>query len=259
MKLSHEKRVAHGTHIKRVEIDPRLRVRIPTGIQLVDEAVGYGGFVPSSVMMFTGDAGCGKTTLALQIADSLTKQGHLVLFNTGEQAAAMVAITAERMGLSHGFYIGQDQQLDKIFAHLDVLKARAIPGSKTFLIQDSLPTVFDPRGTDSNQWMNGATPQVVAEHFVNHAQRTFDVVIFINHVTKGGQFAGKNKILHTVDSHAHLFFDKDKKSPTFGERLFRVGKNRWGMSGVTSIVSMTEKGLVHKGKITDFNPEEETA
>jgi DNA repair protein RadA/Sms len=257
MQLVHKQQLAHGTHIKKVLIDPRLRRRIPTGIEFIDKAVGYGGFVPSSVMMLTGDAGCGKTTLALQLANSLTQRGSIVLFNTSEQAAAMVAITAERLGLDHGFYIGTDNRVDKLLAHADKLKASHPATSDIFVIQDSLPALLDPRSTDTNQWMNGKSAQHNAECLVDWAQAKFGVVIFINHVTKGGEFAGKNTILHTVDSHARLFFDKQKTSDTFGERMFSIGKNRWGVSGVTSLVGMSEKGLTFKGALSDHSPDDE--
>ena len=80
------KGLKRGTNIKEVKVPNELRTRIKTGVSWFDDAVGGEGFVPSSVMMLTGTPGAGKTTMMLQLADSITAAGHVCLYNTGEES-----------------------------------------------------------------------------------------------------------------------------------------------------------------------------
>lgn len=237
--------LTHGMHIRSVVVDERLRVRIPTGIDFVDEALGHGGFVPSNVMMLTGSPGVGKSTMVIQIANSLHAAGHVCLLNTVEQAPENVQLMCERMGMKSGFYIGDDVNACKMIGNANAI-SKANPGKQTFILVDSLPEMAmnDEGGSGGN-----ADSLAVAKHLRNWSKTTFGITIFINHVTKGGAFAGKNNILHQVDQHAQFMFDTQKSSPTFGERIFKIGKNRWGTSGITSILQMSETGLTQTGRL----------
>ena len=44
----------------------------------------------------------------LQLADAITKAGHICLYNTGEESLYQVKMVAERLGLRNGFVVGQD-------------------------------------------------------------------------------------------------------------------------------------------------------
>ena len=76
-------KLKRGTNINEVEVPDVLRQRKKVGISWIDDALGGDGFVPSSVMMLTGTPGAGKTTLMLQMANAITKSGHICLYNTG--------------------------------------------------------------------------------------------------------------------------------------------------------------------------------
>jgi predicted ATP-dependent serine protease len=234
----------HGCHIHSVNVDPRLRTRIPTGVDFVDEALGHGGFVPSNVQMLTGDPGVGKTTMILQIANALHAAGHVCLLNTIEQAPENVQLMCERLALKHGFYIGNDQNAIKMIVNATAIM-NSNPGKQFFLLIDSLPEMSMNDNGDCGNAISISVAKLVREW----ANKTFGIVIFINHVTKGGTFAGRNGILHQVDQHAQFMFDKEKRSPTFGERIFKISKNRWGCSGVTSILQMSETGLTQTGRL----------
>lgn len=233
-----------GTSIKDIKVPRRLRERHKTGLDWFDSALGGDGFVPSSVMMLTGDAGCGKTTLALQLADAIKSQGHECLFNTGEQSLYQVAMTSERLGLESGYTCGQDILCSDVIDH-----ARDLQKSKrqTFLIQDSLPTLDDGKYGDGGT--TGRTPMRCVEMLAEWAKSTYGIVIFINHVGKNGDFIGRNTVKHAIDQHAEVWFDREKRSQTYGERLFKLSKNRFGVSGKTYIVGMSEKGLYEKGEV----------
>lgn len=239
-----------GTNILDINVPEALRVKRSTGIAWFDDAIGGAGFTPSTCMMLTGGPGCGKTTLVLQLADAITKAGHIALMNTGEESLYQVKMVAERLKLKHGFVCGQDTLMGDILEHADSLR-KAHPDKQLFLLQDSLQTCDD--GFYKDGTTNSRTPVRCCEIMTDYAKakgpgkNPFPVVIFVGQVNKDGNFAGKNTIKHAVDAHAHLYFDDDKKSDTYGERLFEVQKNRFGCNGKTYVIGMDSDGLHEKG------------
>jgi DNA repair protein RadA/Sms len=238
-----------GTNILDVQVPEKLRHKKQTGVAWFDDALGGEGFTPSTCMMLTGGPGCGKTTMLLQVADSITKAGHIALMNTGEESLYQVRLVTERLKLKHGFVCGQDTMVSDVIAHANKLR-KENPGKQVFLLQDSLQTLDDGKYVDANgvsRGTTGATPLRCCEMLTDWAKNHFGIVIFIGQVTKGGEFAGKNAIKHAIDVHGHLFFDDDKKSETYGERLFEVQKNRFGCNGKTYIIGLNKDGLHEKG------------
>ncbi len=233
-----------GTNILELRVPDALRRRCLTGVEWFDDSIGGDGFVPSTSMMLTGGPGCGKTTMLMQLADSLTGQGHTVLFNTGEESLYQVRMVAERLQLSHGFTCGQDTLLPDMLEHADSLH-KADPKKHCFILQDSLQTLDD--GFYKNGATNGNTPLRCTEMLTDWSKSTNGIVVFIGQVNKGGDFSGRNTIRHAVDIHGHLFFDDDKRSETYCERLYTVTKNRWGVTGKTYIVGLGNEGLFEKG------------
>lgn len=238
-----------GTDIRDITVPAKLRERYKIGIEWVDDAFGGEGWVPSSVHMITGMAGGGKSTLVRQIADSITKQGNIAVYNTGEESIYQVRMASERLKLKNGFQLCQDVMVKDLLNFCDnVIKEN--PKKQFFLLQDSLQTLDDGKYVDrkgNSRGTTSSTPVHCAQMLTNWAKDTYGIVAFIGQVTKGGDFAGRNTIKHLIDGHAHLYFDEDKKSETYGERLFEVQKNRWGCNGRTYIVGMRENGLYDKG------------
>ncbi len=70
--------------------------RTPTGLEELDRVLG-GGIVAGGVVLIGGDPGIGKSTLLLQAVDALS-QGLKVLYVTGEESGAQVAMRARRLG-----------------------------------------------------------------------------------------------------------------------------------------------------------------
>ena len=224
----------------------QLRNRKKVNIDWFDAALGGEGFVPSSVMMLTGTPGAGKTTMLLQLANSITKAGHICLYNTGEESLHQVKMVVERLGLREGFIVGQDLMVTDLLAHADLLRKQN-PGKQVFVLQDSLQTLDDGKWKDGT---NSMTALRCAEMLTDWAKETYGVVIFIGQVNKDGEFQGKNGILHAIDVRGHIYVDKQKKSETYGERIFEVTKNRFGCSGIAHILGLRRDGLYEKGTIS---------
>lgn len=66
--------------------DVPLPPRMATGISELDRALG-GGIVSGSATLIGGDPGIGKSTLLLQAAARLAKEGREVAYISGEEAA----------------------------------------------------------------------------------------------------------------------------------------------------------------------------
>ena len=237
------KGLKRGTNISEIEVPPALRERKKIGISWFDDALGGEGFVPSSVMMLTGTPGAGKTTLLLQLANSITKAGHICLYNTGEESLYQVKMVTERLGLRSGFVVGQDTSITSLLEHADTLR-KANPGKQVFILQDSLQTLDDEKWADG---ANSMTAMRCTEMLTDWAKSNYGVVIFIGQVNKDGEFSGKNGILHAIDVRGQLYIDKQKKSETYGERIFEITKNRFGCSGRAFILGMRREGLYEKG------------
>lgn len=236
-----------GTTILDIQVPETLRNRKKVGISWFDDALGGEGFVPSSVMMLTGTPGAGKTTMLLQLADAITKAGHVCLYNTGEESLYQVKMVTERLGLRNGFFVGQDVLVTDLLAHADELRKQN-PGKQVFILQDSLQTLDDGKYGGAT---NSMTTVRCVEALTDWAKETHGIVVFIGQVTKGGDFAGKQTILHAIDVRGRIFIDDQKKSETYGERIFEVSKNRFGCSGRAYVLGMSKTGLYEKGSLSE--------
>src|ERR1700749_3604384 len=71
--------------------------RLASGHEELDRVMG-GGIVPGSVTLLGGDPGIGKSTLLLQVAAHVAGT-NAVLYASGEESVAQVALRAQRLGL----------------------------------------------------------------------------------------------------------------------------------------------------------------
>lgn len=234
-----------GVSILDLEVPPQLDIQYATGIPFIDD-IFSGGLTPSTATLFTGTPGAGKTTLMLQLADALTGHGHTVLFNTAEESLFQIRKVVRRLGLKHGFVCGQDYLVENALAHAAYLKQQA-PQKQLFLIFDSLAALDD--GMYKNGHTNSNTAVRVSEKiasFCKSEENGYPVAFLIGHITKSGEFAGKQTIKHALDVHCHLYIDMLQKSETFGKRIFEVQKNRFGNVG-GYVLDITSKGFNEAG------------
>ena len=79
------------------DVQAREMPRIASGIDEFDRVLG-GGFVEGGVVLIGGDPGIGKSTLLLQSLAALSASAT-VLYVSGEESAAQVALHARRLGV----------------------------------------------------------------------------------------------------------------------------------------------------------------
>ena len=95
---------------------------VKSGLLYFDDALGGRGFTPSAVTLFTGTPGAGKTTMMLELANSLTGHGGAVLFNTAEESLYQLKMTVERLRLRSGFIAGQETNVPRLLRNCDRLR-----------------------------------------------------------------------------------------------------------------------------------------
>ncbi len=210
------------------DIDAAEVLRTPTGQEELDRVLG-GGIVEGAVVLIGGDPGIGKSTLLLQALDALSAQMR-VLYVTGEESGAQVALRARRLGLSgKAVRVAAEIQLEKILALIDA-------EAPQFVVIDSIQTVY----SDQLSSAPGSVAQVreCASQLTRLAKTRGCTVVLVGHVTKEGALAGPRVLEHIVDT--VLYFEGDTHSSF---RLVRAIKNRFGAVNEIGVFAMTEKGL----------------
>ena len=202
--------------------------RTPTGLEELDRVLG-GGIVDGAVVLIGGDPGIGKSTLLLQALDALSRQVK-VLYVTGEESAAQVALRARRLGLEgQGVRVLAEISLEKILATLQSERPH-------LCVIDSIQTLYSDQLTSAP----GSVAQVreCAAQLTRAAKGTGCAVVLVGHVTKEGALAGPRVLEHMVD--AVLYFEGDTHSSF---RVVRAIKNRFGAVNEIGVFAMTERGL----------------
>jgi DNA repair protein RadA/Sms len=210
------------------EIEAAAIAHTPTGQEELDRVLG-GGIVAGGVVLIGGDPGIGKSTLLLQAVDALSQQMK-VLYVTGEESGAQVALRARRLGLSgKQVRVLAEIQLEKIMQAMDA-------EGPAFCVIDSIQTVYSEQLTSAP----GSVAQVreCAAQLTRLAKTSGCAVVLVGHVTKEGALAGPRVLEHIVDT--VLYFEGDTHSSF---RLVRAIKNRFGAVNEIGVFAMTEKGL----------------
>ncbi|MGZ8994039.1 MAG: DNA repair protein RadA, partial [Burkholderiaceae bacterium] len=193
-----------------------------------DRVLG-GGFVEGGVVLIGGDPGIGKSTLLLQSLAALSANAR-VLYISGEESAAQVALRARRLGVDAGRV--------RLLSEISLERIVAAIGSEkpSLVVIDSIQTLY----SEQLQSAPGSVAQVreCAAQLTRLAKQSGLTLIMIGHVTKDGSLAGPRVLEHMVDT--VLYFEGDSHSSF---RLIRAFKNRFGAVNELGVFAMTDRGL----------------
>ncbi|MEZ5012593.1 MAG: DNA repair protein RadA [Bacteroidales bacterium] len=201
--------------------------RIRTGLNELDRILG-GGLVPGSLVLFGGEPGIGKSTLALQLA--LKMNGRKILYVSGEESGEQIRLRSERLEDSNpDCLVYSETSLENIFAQAGKL-------NPALVIIDSIQTV----STSDLESSAGSVSQVreSAARILKYAKQTGTPVLLIGHITKDGTLAGPKVLEHIVD--VVLQFEGDNNHIY---RILRAAKNRFGSTNELGIFEMMGSGL----------------
>lgn len=212
------------------EIGSQEEDRVLTKIKELDRVLG-GGIVKGSLVLVGGDPGIGKSTLLLQICQTIGEQKKSVLYISGEESIAQIKMRADRLDVNTDYL--------QLFCETDMQTIQNLikETKPDLVIIDSIQTVYSGEISSSP----GSVSQVrEATHtFMNISKGLGICVILVGHVTKDGSLAGPRVLEHMVDT--VLYFEGERHA-TF--RILRAVKNRFGSTNEIGVFEMKSKGLM---------------
>ena len=203
-------------------------IRTKTGMGELDRVLG-GGLVDSSVVLFSGEPGIGKSTLLLQICNELSAK-RKILYVSGEESKGQLKLRADRLGIrGNNIFLLTETSTEAIIAESERIKPDV-------LIMDSVQTL----SSENIPSAPGSIAQVRegSMALISHAKSEGIAVFLVGHVNKEGGISGPKLLEHMVD--AVLYFEGER---TNSYRIIRAIKNRYGSTNEIGVFEMTDKGL----------------
>ena len=210
------------------QVNTDTEIRFSTGMGELDRVLG-GGAVAGSLVLVGGAPGIGKSTLLLQICNSLCR-GRTVLYVSGEESERQLKLRAIRLGVApEQLFILSETRLSDIMEALEEIKP-------DILIVDSIQTLYN----EENESSPGSVSQVKdCTMTMMHLSKSRGVTVFVvGHINKDGAIAGPKVLEHMVD--CVLYFEGDQNS---SYRLLRAAKNRFGSTNEIGVFEMMDSGL----------------
>ncbi|MGE0200357.1 MAG: DNA repair protein RadA [Candidatus Melainabacteria bacterium] len=211
--------------------------RLTTGLGEFDRVLG-GGILPGSYLLIGGDPGIGKSTLMLQVADTIARQPGdnpaPVCYVAGEESPHQIKQRADRLGIDgRGIEVVPENNIHRVIDVLNALKPR-------LAIIDSIQSLYDPElsGTPGSVGqMKQCAGLLMGVAKANHTEHPTSIAL-VGHVTKEGSVSGPKLLEHTVD--AVMYFEGDRYRNL---RVLRTVKNRFGNTQEIGLFEMGAGGL----------------
>ncbi len=224
-----KKAAAEIKPVRLSEVHTDEKQRISSGMEELDRVLG-GGIVAGSLMLVGGDPGIGKSTLLLQVCHNLTRDGHKVLYVSGEESAQQIKLRAQRIG---DF---KDDLMLLCETNLELVRSVIEKTKPEIVVIDSIQTMYH----ETVSAAPGSVSQVrEATNVLMQIAKGMGISIFlVGHVTKEGVVAGPRVLEHMVDT--VLYFEGDRYA---SYRILRGVKNRFGSTNEIGVFEMRQSGL----------------
>lgn len=207
----------------------RREIRYDTGMNELDRVLG-GGLVKGSLVLLGGEPGIGKSTMLLQICETMGED-HTILYVSGEESVRQIKLRANRLGVnSENLYLLAETDAESICGAITKEKPEIV-------IIDSIQTM-SISGISSAQ---GSVTQVreCTNLFMRTAKSEEIPIIIVGHVNKDGAIAGPKVMEHIVD--CVLYFEGQRN---LSYRILRAVKNRFGSTNEIGVFEMADAGLI---------------
>ena len=210
------------------EVETTDALRFSTGVGELDRVLG-GGAVKGSLVLVGGAPGIGKSTLMLQICDSLCRFAK-VLYVSGEESERQIKLRAERLQVrGEGLYLLAETNLENLVDAVHQLQP-------DILIVDSIQTLYHGDVTSAPGSISQVKECTMA--LMQLAKGEGVTVFVIGHVNKEGSIAGPKVLEHMVD--CVLYFEGERQ---MAYRILRAAKNRFGATNEIGVFEMGDLGL----------------
>jgi DNA repair protein RadA/Sms len=222
---------AHSSALQAASLAATALPRMSLGLSELDRVFG-GGLLPGSVTLLGGEPGIGKSTLLLQVASGLSRDLPIV-YASGEESMAQVALRAQRLGLT-------GPRLELIAdSSLDAILQAAAERRCALLVIDSIQSMrLDAADSSAGSPVQLRECTAALVRFAKASAGAGAAVVIVGHVTKDGAIAGPRLLEHMVDT--VLYFTSDAGSRY---RLLRATKNRFGRVNELGFFAMGDTGL----------------
>lgn len=218
-----------GCTVQKLEqINSNEEQRYLTKMKELNRVLG-GGIVPGSVILLSGDPGIGKSTLLLQICQTMSNDVQ-ILYVSGEESLRQIKLRAARLGVTTGnLNLSSTTNIEAVVETIQTIKPDIV-------MIDSIQTM----NLSALNSSSGSVTQVreCTQMLINLA-KTMEIPVFIvGHVNKDGAIAGPKVMEHMVD--AVLYFEGERN---LSYRILRAIKNRYGSTNEIGVFEMGESGL----------------
>jgi len=213
--------------IDSIELD--IEDRLHTHIQEFDRVLG-GGLVFGTLILIGGDPGIGKSTLMLQASYGLARQGHKVLYVSGEESIRQLRLRSKRLEtVAADLLVVSEVEVESILGLVESSKPEV-------LVIDSIQTMYNGELTSAPGSVSQVRESTV--RLMMMAKKTGIPTFLVGHVTKDGSIAGPKLLEHMVDT--VLYFEGDSNHIF---RILRAVKNRFGSTNEIGVFEMKARGL----------------
>jgi DNA repair protein RadA/Sms len=213
--------------IDSIELDAEHRLH--TRIQEFDRVLG-GGLVSGTLILIGGDPGIGKSTLMLQALHGLARQGHKVLYVSGEESIRQLRLRSKRLEtVASELLVVSEVDVESVLGMVETSKPEV-------LVIDSIQTMYNGELTSAPGSVSQVRESTV--RLMLMAKKTGIPTFLVGHVTKDGAIAGPKLLEHMVDT--VLYFEGDRNHIF---RILRAVKNRFGSTNEIGVFEMKDRGL----------------